>query len=385
MAKRARSTGVKREKIPDSVRNALWARCAGRCTLCNRRLLGDARTYFHSALAAQLAHNVGATDGEGSPRVSEDIVDREAEENLLLVCHDCHKIIDHKAHIHLYPREKLQALKQQHEDRIEKVTAQGGLTRTAVLRLGSNIHNALAIASRRDVGEVLIEDDCLALVESQWSGDFTCRVHGDVGDSAYWLGAEDTINKTIRTIHQAIDQGDVEHLSVFAIAPIPVLVYAGSKLDDKVPVRIYQRSRDAAQGWRWNPTAPIVDFEHTVTAGSGDDVVLTCGISAPIDRAKLPSNLHGATIVDLHPRDVAPSPTLIANEASLKNFADAWRTMLAIAEQTAPQAKRWHLVAATPVSLSVAMGQSFMRVAQPPVTVYERGETEYFTALEVNA
>ncbi|MEE3919082.1 hypothetical protein V2I01_13810 [Micromonospora sp. BRA006-A] len=41
-------------------------------------------------------------------------------------------------------------------------------------------------------------------------------------------------------MRQAVDSGDVEHISVFAIAPIPLLVYLGWQLDDKTPTRIFQ-------------------------------------------------------------------------------------------------------------------------------------------------
>ena len=82
-----RDTSVKRERIRESVRNALWARTAGRCTICNRRLLGDQRTYLHSVLLAELAHNIGATGGDGSPRGKDNdgVNDTEAEALWLIV------------------------------------------------------------------------------------------------------------------------------------------------------------------------------------------------------------------------------------------------------------------------------------------------------------
>jgi hypothetical protein len=66
-----RDTHVSRGAIKDSVRLAIWARSTGRCTICNRRLLGDARTFLHSVTAAELAHNVGATGSDTSPRAQD--------------------------------------------------------------------------------------------------------------------------------------------------------------------------------------------------------------------------------------------------------------------------------------------------------------------------
>ena len=62
-----RDAGVKRERLKESVRSAPWARAAGRCTICNRRVFGDQRTYLHSVLLAEPAHNIGVTGGDGSP------------------------------------------------------------------------------------------------------------------------------------------------------------------------------------------------------------------------------------------------------------------------------------------------------------------------------
>jgi hypothetical protein len=230
-----RDTTVKRDKVKDSVRNALWARTAGRCTICNRRLLGDSRTYMHSVLLAELAHNIGAVEGADSPRRKDidRVSDTEAEENLLLLCHDCHRVIDHPEHIDFFPPEKPREIKESFERRIEMVTESGGLTRTAALRVGSQIRGSLALASQREVAETLLAVNYLGLVETRRSGDFTCRVNGNAGGRGFWDAARQSIDDTLDLVHQAIDKGDVEHISVFAIAPIPLLAYLGWHLDDK--------------------------------------------------------------------------------------------------------------------------------------------------------
>lgn len=383
-----RDTTIKRGAIKDTVRIALWARTAGRCTICNRRLLGDSRTYLHSVLLAELAHNIGATEGSSSPRRKDNdgVVDTESEENLLLLCHDCHKIIDHPDHIDFFPPEKLRQIKESFERRIEMVTENGGLTRTAALRVGSQIRGSLALASHREVAETLLAVNFLGLVETQRSGDFTCRIHGAAGGRGFWDAGKQTIDDTLNLVRQAVDCGDVQHISVFAIAPIPLLVYLGWCLDDKTPIRIFQKHRDQFVGWSWINQGEPVGFEVSATDSQGDaeDVVLACAITSDVNWGFLPEKITEVPRVEIRPVDIAPDPTLISHEQSLANFAAQWRAALAIAESRYPTARRWHLIASAPVSVAIEAGRAVMRDAHPQVTVYERGPNSYEGVLVIN-
>lgn len=372
------------------MRNALWARTAGRCTICGRRLLGESRTYLHSVLLAELAHNVGATGGDQSPRGEHHggEQDTEAEENLLLLCHDCHKIIDDPYHVDLFPPEKLRGIKEAFERRVEMATENGGLTRTAALRVGSNIRGTFAMASHHEVGTTLLRIDHLGLVETRRSGDFTCRISGSAGGRGYWEAGQQALDDVLGLVRQALESGDVEHISIFAIAPIPLLVYLGWKLDDKTPARLFQKSRDVGVGWSWKDATSPVQFAVSFfpgAEGETHDVVLTCGISSAVDPAILPPELVKAPRVEIGPVGAPPGPTLISHEESLRNFATEWRQALAEAERRCPGARRWHLVASVPVTIAVEAGRALMVDAHPPVTVYERTDNAtYVGVLIVN-
>ncbi|TDD68065.1 SAVED domain-containing protein [Jiangella aurantiaca] len=383
-----RDTTVKRERIKESVRNALWARTAGRCTICNRRLLGDQRTYLHSVLLAELAHNIGAIDGDGSPRRRDyhGVDDNEAEENLLLLCHDCHKIIDDPGHIDFFPPEKLRQLKESFERRIEMVTESGGLTRTAALRLGCTIRGSLAMASQREIAETLLAGNYLGLVETQRSGDFTCRISGSAGGRGFWDAAQQSIDDAMTQVRQAVETGDVEHISVFAIAPVPLLVYLGWHLDDKTPTRLFQKHRDQFVGWSWSDQREPIEFEVSSSDGdtSAEHVVLVCSLTSEVNRGVFTDALEGQPLIEVRPIGEGPGPTLLSHEQSLVNFGEQWRTALATAEARFPNARRWHLVASAPVSASIEMGRAFVRDIHPPVTVYERTDEAYEAVLVVN-
>ncbi|MET7878882.1 SAVED domain-containing protein [Micromonospora profundi] len=314
------------------------------------------------------------------------MVDTESEENLLLLCHDCHKIIDHPDHIDFFPPEKLLELKESFERRIEMVTENGGLTRTAALRVGSQIRGSLALASQREIAETLLAVNYLGLVETQRSGDFTCRIHGAAGGRGFWEAAQQAIDDTLDLVRQAINSGDVEHICVFAIAPIPLLVYLGWHLDDKTPTRIFQKHRNQFTGWSWADQGDPVEFGVSAMDPQSDveDVVLMCAVTSDVNTALLPESIADAPRVEIRPVDLAPDPTLISHERSLANFAVQWRAALATAESRYPAARRWHLIASAPVTVAIEAGRAVMRDAHPSVTVYERGPDSYEGVLKIN-
>lgn len=388
-SKKARDTHV-RGSIKQHVRLALWAKSAGRCTLCNRSVLNGAKTYLHAIPAGELAHILGAKTTVGSPRGREELnrdVDLESEDNLLLCCHDCHRMIDDGDHVAFFAPAMLRELKRAHEDRVELATSDGILTRTAVIRVGSDVRGSYTVASRREVADTLFANSYLGMVESRRSGQFECELPGEATDASYWDMARSQIGKTIGQVAQAVAVGEVEHVSVFAIAPIPALVVLGESLDDKVESRLWQKHRDVGWSWPGTNTDPAVTFSFTANPGDTDspDVVLVCSLSAEVDPARLPEHLRGVPRLTLHPDGVSPTPMLLTTEKSLKNFATAFRDMAAAAEQMFPGTKRWHLVAATPVSASIEAGRAFMREVQPPVDVYQRtADGDYTFALTIN-
>jgi hypothetical protein len=354
--------------------------------MCSTSLLGS-RTYLHSVLVGELAHNVGAMATPGSPRaLDEDIADREAEENLLLLCHVCHRLIDNEDHAPYFTTERLRALKKEHEDRVRVAATSGGLRRTAAVRVGGLVRGATAFASQRQTADALLADEYLGLADGRWQGDFRCHIAGDSGRSSYWIAAQEEIDHTLGLVEQSVASGHVDHLSIFAIAPIPLLVYLGSRLDDKTDTRLYQKHRDGDQGWRWDETAPIYDFTINGTMGSTPvkEVVLAASLTAEIQKANVPASLQGLPFFEIRPEADHFGPGLFAHPSTLRNFADRWRSLLADVETACPGATKWHLIAAAPITAAVEMGRAFMRGAQPPIDVYERQDSTYIPVVQVN-
>ncbi len=84
-----------RKNIPKNVERHLWGQSGGYCQnpFCNKSLIVDVDGTKISI--ANMAHVVGA--GKNGPRSEHDLaeyIEKEGEENLMMLCLECHKIVD---------------------------------------------------------------------------------------------------------------------------------------------------------------------------------------------------------------------------------------------------------------------------------------------------
>ncbi len=91
-------------------------------------------------------------------------------------------------------------------------------------------------------------------------GDFNSQ--RDILESpGYWAIASDMIDGQVERIHTAVRREQVDHVSVFAIACVPLLVYLGFALDDMVGADVYERHR-ASDSWLWDDDHEPHRFTH---------------------------------------------------------------------------------------------------------------------------
>jgi hypothetical protein len=109
-----------RGPIPERVRRALYTLSRGRCYApdCDQPVI--VVEAGQPIFVGEIAHIVGAT--ESGPRGRESIADREAFDNLLVLCGRHHKVIDNAHNIDRYPVEVLREWKAAHEAEFDTTT-----------------------------------------------------------------------------------------------------------------------------------------------------------------------------------------------------------------------------------------------------------------------
>lgn len=384
----ARDTEVRRKDVSESTRIRIWAKAAGRCVLCATYLLDGADLFWHAIPVGQIAHIIGAGSGMNAPRGESDLDAnaRAFEENLLLLCYSCHKCIDDKVYRDKYTVDFLTQKKQLHERRVREVTDFAILRPTSVVTVSADIRGTAAPVSLSQVAEALRPEGYTGLGDDTRNGAFTLHLPGNSNDGWAWDAHRTELDRLTARVAEAVTAGDIETISVFALAPIPSLVYLGSKLDDKTETRLFRRKRvDDVTAWAWDDgiQTPKFDVTRISSPTPANEATVIVELTSPVKESRLPSGLTSLPRVKISPTGQKPHPELISTRAALEEFGRAWREALARIENDFPDVRMLHLIASVPAPAAIAMGRYRMRTAQPRMVVYQLTDEGYETAMEV--
>ena len=384
MAEIRRNTEVERKALAPAVELRVWAKAAGRCLLCATYLLDERTGHIHTTKVGEVAHIVGASSGAKSPRGSSPLgeAERAAEPNLMLLCHACHRMVDDPQNLEIWTEEVLSQRKEEHETRVRRVTDFSTLQRTLVVTTESTVRSERVTVGSRQITHALVEEGLTAHIDGGLRSDVCIKLPEVLDDPSDWIHAMRIIASQVRKIRMSIQQGADADLSVFALAPIPLLVYLGALLDDTTTVRVFDRHRDdhEARAWMWRARRGGLPVEF--------DIDVPCDTS--VTELVVEVAVSGTACVGRVPDDVALLPrariALVGQDARagvLETRADldagsvAWTKALALIEKRCPNVRTLHVVASVPASLAVRMGRARMRGAHPAFVVYQLDNGAY--------
>ena len=355
--------------VKDKTRTIIWARAAGCCEYrgCNESLIGDLVSGHEDATFGFIAHIVAekATGPRGDPVRSPLMVND--PDNLMLLCANHHKLIDVDAR-DAHPEQLLREMKEEHEGRMRTVTAIGADRATHIVRYGARVGDHTAAVSYDLVRNAVLPDWYPAsgtsiAIELLGSA---ARDHND----EYWPMEIDNLRRQFaRRVRERIDDGEIRHLSVFALAPIPLLIELGRLLGDISFANVYQLHREP-KGWRWAESGNSVGFTLDRPQARAPNVALSLAISSVIDHDRI-YRVLGA---DTELWSISASPTgndVIRSPDDLIDFRKLARTALAAIKAANPTCGAIHVFPAVPVSIAVELGRVWMPKADLPLTVYD--------------
>lgn len=361
-------------RIPPKTQIELWARSAGRCEYrgCNRDLVGDLISGREDGTFGFIAHVV-ADSPEGprgdpirSPLLARDI------KNLMLLCATHHKGVD-VDYLAEHPEDVLLAMKAEHEDRIGIVAGIDEDRASYVIRFAASIGSNSALVDTRSIFMAMPPDRHPAqgkTIDLELSG---CDYQDH--EELYWIFQRDNLRRLFaRKVKERIEQGEVRHLSVFALAPQPLLIELGCLLGDIVPTTVHQRHREPPT-WRWQASQPTITFETTDPGNRpGATVALKLALSATINDERIYAAL-GSDVAIWSLTAENPHNDILRRAEDQSTFKVQLRQLLNRIKTVHGEEAIINVFPALPNSAAVEVGRVWMPKADLPMVVYDQNRS----------
>lgn len=368
---------MSRSSIPQKVQSALWARAAGRCQYrgCNTDLVGDLVAGRQDGIFGFIAHIVA--DIEGGPRgdaTRSPLLARNLE-NLMLMCAPHHKLIDLDA-VADHPEPLLLAMKAEHEARIGVVAGIDEDRASHVIRFGASICDNEALVSTQAIFSAMPPERHPASGRTLDLEMVGCAFRDD--EPAYWSVQRENLQRQFGTnVRGRIERQEIRHLSVFALAPQPLLIELGRLLCDIVPATVHQRHREPAT-WRWASDGPPIVFrtvepDHRRTGA----VALKLGVSATVNNERLQAALGGSAAIWSLCAD-EPHNDILRRADDQATFRRELRRLYDRIKARHGEGTLLHLFPALPASLAVEVGRVWMPKSDLPLRLYDNHRSRGF-------
>lgn len=365
-------------------RMILWAKAAGRCQYsgCNKSLIGDLISGAEDKNFGFVAHIVADTptgprgDLVRSPSLSDDV------NNLMLLCHVHHKLIDVDA-VDQHPEERLLAMKATHEQRVEIVTAIDDDRASHVLRYAANIGSHESPVAYGQISTAMLPDRYPADGRRTIDIEIRGSAHQD-HEPQFWAFQRDNLNRQFETkIRERIQAREIRHLSVFALAPQPLLIELGRLLCDIAPADVHQLHREP-KGWRWPVDGPAMRFLVREPALSDGPVALVFGLSATVIDDRV-TDVLGADTAIWRIDAEQPNNDIMKRSADLAEFRRLTRSIFNAIKARHGERAVINVFPAMPVSAAVEVGRVWMPKADLPMVVFDQNRTMkgFVRALEI--
>jgi hypothetical protein len=356
--------------ISDSTQCRLWGRAAGRCEFagCNRPVWKSSITQEQVNVAQKAhIHSFSALGPRGNQGIGSDELNDIG--NLMLVCHECHQKLDKEPNGGRYTATLLRRMKDEHERRIERITGIAENKKSHILLYGTNIgehssplsyHDAApAMFPRRyPASDVPIE---LGTVNNSFSD----------RDPEFWnIEGENLRRKFEQRVRERLAAGEIEHLSVFALAPQPLLVLLGTLLGDIVRSDVYQRHREPPT-WEWPASALPQTFELREPSASSGPPALVLALSATVSKERITS-IVGQEASIWTVTTTTPHNDMMKSREQLSQLRSLLRLVFDQIKAAHGQSTLLHVFPIAPLAAAIEFGRVRMPKADMPWLIYDQ-------------
>lgn len=369
--------------IPEKVKIRLWGKASGRCQYegCNKPLWLDALTKSEFNVA-YIAHIIAdSPDGpRGDPELSIKLCADIS--NLMLMCDEHHRLID-REDVNGHPTERLLEMKRKHEERIDLVTSLCEDKQSHVILYGANIGQHHVLVSWEKAFKAMLPNWYPAQKPAIELSLKNSAFHDD--ESSYWLIEREQLRRQFsEAVKPLLAKGQIQHLSIFALAPQPLLIELGRLLSDIPAAEVYQLHREPPD-WIWQENQSEFEFIISEPTRQYTQVALNLSLSASIDNTRI-TNILGeeVSIWTLTIKD--PNNDFLKSREQLSLFRRTFSKLLDQIKLRHGQGVVLNLFPAVPVSVAVEIGRIRMPKADLSINIYDQNNKNngFILAFNIN-
>ena len=353
--------------IPPATTLRLYVQAGGRCEFdnCNKYLLEHSPT-SNPGNFAEKAH-IWAFKKKGPRGASRGRPqDINQLSNLMLLCKECHHEVD-VANPANYPVEVLRKFKEDHEGRIFELTGLPKDRDTVPLVLKGLIANRTMDISDEEMQRAVAPN----YLRLRQKIEIDLTQLPDTSEPHYWSSATAAIDRNIDLLARTKPRENRSmHVSIFALAAIPLLVYLGSKLSDKIRVDLYQRHRNP-ESWNWHDGRGTTAFSFRKVADGAGKVALIVNVSGAIPTTAVTAAIGECTLYELGVSEQPPTPLVLNTREDLNSFVSAYVTALESIRSSNPGIELLNVFPAVPAPVAISIGRHILPKIGPKLFVYD--------------
>ncbi|HEF5693205.1 TPA: SAVED domain-containing protein [Bacillus cereus] len=370
--------------IPQKVKLRLWGKAAGRCQYegCNKPLWYDSLTKIEFN-TSYIAHIIADQpdgprgDKELSKQLKADI------DNLMLMCDEHHRLID-REDVLGHSVERLQDMKKQHEEQMAFLTSLLPDHQSHILLYGANIGQNYAPLSWKKAKDAIYPEkypaEKTAIELGMKNSSFVDReeIYWQIEKEHLWRQFNDKVKSRLGT-------GEIEHMSVFALAPQPLLMELGRLLSDIPAADVFQLHREPPD-WIWQKSSGGFEYIIKRPEQIHEKVALNLSLSATIDDSRI-TNVLGNEVSIWNLTINEPYNDFLKSKDQLRIFRETFRKLMDLIKKTHGHNNILHVFPAVPVSIAVEIGRVWMPKADLPLIVYDENRNigGFAKAIEITA
>lgn len=242
----------------------------------------------------------------------------------------------------------------------------------------ANIGTENVEVSNFEMFSALMNDNLIPFDVEQEKIDFT-SVPALV-DELYWNSKKKEIEQKLEKFYSDFDRNGHEHISIFGIGPIPLLMFLGSKLNNKIKTKVFQRHHDNGS-WLWKEEKSLASYDHKSIKRNKafKKVALLLSLSGPIDRGLLPKTIMTSyDVYELKLNSDNPNYNFLRTEKDLYEFKKEFQNCISNIKSSYPGIKEIDLFPAVPAPVAILCGMSLNKNSDPSINIYNTHKKSNF-------